>query len=234
MASNCPLSIFKRVLLVSAAGDRYVSPHSARIESPKSAFADKVNGTSNILIVETLQKKLEVNKTIVERYHVFHQNLPQGKTRFCSILTGPGQFWPALVDNWSILVDLNRFWSILVNLGRPWSFQADPDQSWSASIDFGRPWPILAIPGQSWSASVVPGRCLSSLWPKYFRYCDESNRPRCSYSCFRLSSFHFCISYRLARLQFGPRQASRFITLSVVLISLKLLCFNIYLILLKF
>jgi hypothetical protein len=77
MASNCPLSIFKRVLLVSAAGDRYVSPHSARIESPKSAFADKVNGTSNILIVETLQKKLEVNKTIVERYHVFHQNLPQ-------------------------------------------------------------------------------------------------------------------------------------------------------------
>ena len=80
MASNCPLSIFKRVLLVSAAGDRYVSPHSARIESPKSAFADKVNGTSNILIVETLQKKLEVNKTIVERYHVFHQNLPQGKT----------------------------------------------------------------------------------------------------------------------------------------------------------
>jgi hypothetical protein len=62
---------------VSAAGDRYVSPHSARIESPKSAFADKVNGTSNILIVETLQKKLEVNKTIVERYHVFHQNLPQ-------------------------------------------------------------------------------------------------------------------------------------------------------------
>ena len=81
MASNCPLSIFKRVLLVSAAGDRYVSPHSARIESPKSAFADKVNGTSNILIVETLQKKLEVNKTIVERYHVFHQNLPQGKTQ---------------------------------------------------------------------------------------------------------------------------------------------------------
>jgi len=77
MASSCPLSIFKRVLLVSAAGDRYVSPHSARIESPKSAFADKVNGTSNILIVETLQKKLEVNKTIVERYHVFHQNLPQ-------------------------------------------------------------------------------------------------------------------------------------------------------------
>jgi hypothetical protein len=83
MASSCPLSIFKRVLLVSAAGDRYVSPHSARIESPKSAFADKVNGTSNILIVETLQKKLEVNKTIVERYHVFHQNLPQGKTRLC-------------------------------------------------------------------------------------------------------------------------------------------------------
>ena len=197
MASNCPLSIFKRVLLVSAAGDRYVSPHSARIESPKSAFADKVNGTSNILIVETLQKKLEVNKTIVERYHVFHQNLPQGKTRFCS-------------------------------------FQADPGQSWSALIDFGHSTPILAVPGQSWSASVVPGRCLSSLWPKYFRYCDESNRPRCSYSCFRLSSFHFCISYRLARLQLGPRQASRVITLSVVLISLKLLCFNIYLILLKF
>ena len=79
MASNCPLSVFKRVLLVSAAGDRYVSPHSARIDTPKSAFLDKVAGPSNILLTETLQKKLEVNKTIVERYHVFHQNLPQGK-----------------------------------------------------------------------------------------------------------------------------------------------------------
>ena len=144
MASNCPLSIFKRVLLVSAAGDRYVSPHSARIESPKSAFADKVNGTSNILIVETLQKKLEVNKTIVERYHVFHQNLPQGKTRFCSILTGPGQFWPAVVDNWSILVDLNRFWSILVNLGRPQSILAGPGQSWPFLVNLGRPRSFLA------------------------------------------------------------------------------------------
>ena len=66
------------------------APHSARIESPKSVFADKVNGT-NILIVETLQKKLEVNKTIVERYHVFHQNLSQGKTRFCSIMGSPDQ-----------------------------------------------------------------------------------------------------------------------------------------------
>ena len=75
------MSVFKRVLLVSAAGDRYVSPHSARIDTPKSAFLDKVAGPSNILLTETLQKKLEVNKTIVERYHVFHQNLPQGSKK---------------------------------------------------------------------------------------------------------------------------------------------------------
>ena len=56
------VSVFKRVLLVSAAGDRYVSPHSARIDTPKSAFLDKVAGPSNILLTETLQKKLEVNK----------------------------------------------------------------------------------------------------------------------------------------------------------------------------
>ena len=41
MATEQPLGIFGRVLLVSATGDRYVSPHSARIEQAKQAFNDQ-------------------------------------------------------------------------------------------------------------------------------------------------------------------------------------------------
>ena len=41
MATEQPLGVFGRVLLVSATGDRYVSPHSARIEQAKQAFNDQ-------------------------------------------------------------------------------------------------------------------------------------------------------------------------------------------------
>ena len=96
------------------------APHSARIESPKSAFADKVNGTSNILIVETLQKKLEINKTIVERYRVFHQNLPQGKTRFCSIMGSPDQSLTKIFCRLGRLLNLADFslWSQVPTMTR--------------------------------------------------------------------------------------------------------------------
>ena len=40
MASDHPLGVFARVLLVSATGDRYVSPHAARVEQAKQAFSD--------------------------------------------------------------------------------------------------------------------------------------------------------------------------------------------------
>ena len=78
LATEAPLSVFSRILLVSAAGDRYVSPHSARVENAKQAFSDKVNGQSNIELVERLQRDLEHSKATVERYHVIHQGLPQG------------------------------------------------------------------------------------------------------------------------------------------------------------
>ena len=43
MAGEQPLGIFARVLLVSATGDRYVSPHAARVEQAKQAFNDMGN-----------------------------------------------------------------------------------------------------------------------------------------------------------------------------------------------
>ena len=70
--------MFNRVLLISAAGDRYVSPHSARVENARQAFQDKVAGQSNIELVERLQRNLEHSDATVERYHVIHQGLPQG------------------------------------------------------------------------------------------------------------------------------------------------------------
>jgi len=69
-------------MLISAAGDRYVSPHSARVENARQAFADKVNGQSNIELVERLQRNLEHSDSTVERYHVIHQGLPQGNQIF--------------------------------------------------------------------------------------------------------------------------------------------------------
>lgn len=77
MAAEQPLGVFGRVLLVSATGDRYVSPHSARIEQAKQAFNDQAQGKINIELVEKLQRNLEISQTKVERYHVFHQGLPQ-------------------------------------------------------------------------------------------------------------------------------------------------------------
>lgn len=82
LASEAPLSVFQRVLLISAAGDRYVSPHSARVENARQAFADKVNGQSNIELVERLQRNLEHSNSAVERYHVIHQGLPQGTINY--------------------------------------------------------------------------------------------------------------------------------------------------------
>ena len=50
MATEQPLGVFGRVLLVSATGDRYVSPHSARIEQAKQAFNDQGEDLVNIFI----------------------------------------------------------------------------------------------------------------------------------------------------------------------------------------
>ena len=78
LASEAPLSVFNRIMLISAGGDRYVSPHSARIENAKAAFSDKVNGQSNIELIERLQRNIEHSDSTVERYHVIHQGLPTG------------------------------------------------------------------------------------------------------------------------------------------------------------
>ena len=116
MATEAPMGVFDRVLLVSATGDRYVSPHSgkfytwflefyflkifetftngttvfkehyslnfnisARVEQAKQAINDQAQGRFNIEIVDKLQRNLEISPTKVERYHVYHQGLPQGK-----------------------------------------------------------------------------------------------------------------------------------------------------------
>ena len=51
----------------------------ARIEQAKQAVNDQAQGRFNIEIVDKLQRNLEISPTKVERYHVYHQGLPQGQ-----------------------------------------------------------------------------------------------------------------------------------------------------------
>ena len=56
---------------------------SARVEQAKQAMNDQAQGRFNIEIVDKLQRNLEISPTKVERYHVYHQGLPQGKICSC-------------------------------------------------------------------------------------------------------------------------------------------------------
>ena len=49
------------------------------MEQAKQALSDQAQGRFNIEIVDKLQRNLEISTTRVERYHVYHQGLPQGK-----------------------------------------------------------------------------------------------------------------------------------------------------------
>ena len=61
---------------------------SARVEQAKQAMNDQAQGRFNIEIVDKLQRNLEISPTKVERYHVYHQGLPQGKIRFDCLYKG--------------------------------------------------------------------------------------------------------------------------------------------------
>ena len=50
------------------------------MEQAKQALSDQAQGRFNIEIVDKLQRNLEISTTRVERYHVYHQGLPQGQT----------------------------------------------------------------------------------------------------------------------------------------------------------
>ena len=70
------------------------------MEQAKQAMNDQAQGRFNIEIVDKLQRNLEISSTRAERYHVYHQGLPQGEwAKFVNFLKsvyrlGLENHWP--------------------------------------------------------------------------------------------------------------------------------------------
>ena len=70
---------FRKICFTNKLNSSFVDKNFlARVEQAKQAFNDQAQGRFNIELVEKLQRNLEISNTKIERYHVFHQGLPQG------------------------------------------------------------------------------------------------------------------------------------------------------------